>query len=143
MQKKQQPTCFRGWQKLLCIMDSYFRDPDAETEDEISTKIHWLLKFHGMETSDLIHQYRLERMNLADSEDVGFGSMAVRAVFVEDTLKVDVLNARNLIPMDSDGTSDPYFKVRLLPTHRFPDAAVFKSKVHKSTLYPLFDEHFT
>ncbi len=96
-----------------------------------------------METSDLIHQYRLERIKAIDSQDIGLGSMTVRAVFVDDALNINVLNARNLIAMDSDGSADPYFKVRLLPTHHFPDAAVLKSKVHKSTLYPLFDENFT
>ena len=143
MQKKRQPTCFRQWQELLYIVDNCLRDPDAETEDEILTKIRWLLKIHGMDTSDLIHHYRLERMKLADSQDVGLGSMTVRAVFVDDALNINVLTARNLIPMDSNGTADPYFKVRLLPTHHFPDAAVLKSKVHKSTLFPLFDENFT
>ena len=96
-----------------------------------------------MDSSDLIHQYRLERIQLTSSQEVGLGSMTVRAVFVNDSLNINVLNARNLIPMDYDGTSDPYFKARLQPTQRFPDAVVFKSKVHKCTLYPLFDENFT
>ena len=130
-------------QELFYIVDSCFRDPDAETEDETLTKIRWLLKLHGMDSSDLIHQYRLERIQLTSSQEVGLGSMTVRAVFVNDSLNINVLNARNLIPMDYDGTSDPYFKARLQPTQRFPDAVVFKSKVHKCTLYPLFDENFT
>ena len=128
---------------MFYIVDNCLRDPDAETEDETLNKIRCLLKLYGMDSSDLIHQYRLERIKLVDSEDVGFGSMTVRAVFVEDTLNVNVLNARNLIPMDYDGMSDPYFKVRLLPVQHFINAVIFRSKVHNSTLYPLFDENFT
>lgn len=125
------------------IVENCFQNPDQEesSEDEILIKIRWLLKIHGMDTSDLIHLYRLDRMKQTD--DMGLGSLAVRAVFIDDALNIDVLNARHLKPMDSDGTADPYVKVQLLPSHHFPDAAVLKSKVHKNTLFPLFEESFT
>jgi Ca2+-dependent lipid-binding protein len=45
--------------------------------------------------------------------------------------------------MDANGSADPYVKVQLLPIQQFPDAAILKSKVHKRTLFPLFEESFT
>ena len=101
-----------------------------------------LLKLHGSESERLIHQYQLERMSMA-TQDCAMGSIAVRAVFVNDTLTLDILNCRNLKAVDSGGSADPYVKVQLMPVDKFPDAVVYKSKVHKNTLFPLFDETFS
>lgn len=127
------------------VIDHCFRLPDSEDEDvddDVLAKIRWLLRLHGADTSELIHLYRLERM--AESErDRGLGSLTVRAVFVDDNLNIDVLNARNLRRMDATGSADPYVKLQLLPSHHFPDAVVLKTKVQKNTLFPLFDDSFT
>ena len=108
------------------------------------TKIRWLLKLHGSETAELVHLYRLERIRQQDgvTDSSRFGSLTVRAAFVDDQLTIEVLNGRNLKPMDSSGSSDPYVKIQLLPASQFPDAAELKTKVHKNTLFPLFDETF-
>jgi hypothetical protein len=98
-----------------------------------------------MDTGDLIHQYRLDRLKqtVESGKDVGLGSLSVRVIFIDDALNIDILTARNLKAMDTNGSADPYVKVQLLPTHHFPDAAILKSKVHKRTLFPLFEESFT
>lgn len=147
MQKKRQPACFRQWRELLEIVENCFLNPDAdeEVEDEGLIKIRWLLKLHGMDTGDLIHQYRLDRLKktLDSGKDAGLGSLSVRVIFIDDALNIDILNARNLKAMDANGSADPYVKVQLLPTTTFPDAAILKSKVLKNTLFPLFEESFT
>lgn len=74
---------------------------------------------------------------------VNRGKLSVRALFFGETLIVDVLNGRNLKSMDTRGSADPYVKLQLLPHHKFTESAVLKSKVHKHTLFPLFDETFT
>lgn len=148
MQKKRQPECFRQWKELLEIIDNCFRLPDADgqeaEEDELLAKLRWLVQLHGTDTDDLIHRYRMERMNKEPlSSDQELGSLSVRAVFIGDSLRIDVLNARHLSPMDSNGSSDPYVKIQLLPARHFAAAAVWKTKVQKRTLFPLFDESFT
>lgn len=143
-QKKRSPGVFQQWSELLKTINECFYGPqsDDQVTDELLTKIKLLLKLHGSESERLIHQYQLERMNMA-SQDGARGSITVRAVFVNDTLTLDILNCRNLKAMDSGGSANPYVKVQLMPADKFPDAPVFKSKVYKNTLFPLIDEKFS
>lgn len=53
-------------------------------------------------------------------------------------LTVGILQAADLISMDSGGTSDPYVKVFLLPDKK----KKYDTKVHKKTLNPVFNETF-
>lgn len=53
-------------------------------------------------------------------------------------LTVGILQAADLMSMDSGGTSDPYVKVVLLPEKK----KKFDTKVHKKTLNPVFNETF-
>ena len=135
---------FQQWSELLKIINECFYGPLSEEQlcDELLAKIKLLLKLHGSESDRLIHQYQLERMGVA-SQDSALGSITVRAVFVNDTLTLDILNCRNLKATDSGGSADPYVKVQLMPADKFLDAVVYKSKVHKNTLFPLFDETFS
>lgn len=65
-----------------------------------------LLQLHGMETWELIHQYHLERREEQMALEVAtHGLLTVRMQFVEDLLRIEVLNARNLHPMDTNGKS--------------------------------------
>lgn len=147
-QKKKVPSIFRQWEDTLNTINECFYGPDPvdpETADGMIVKIQSLLKMHGAESSYLILQYQLERMRDAQQESgpPRLGSVTVRALFVDDQLIVDVLNGRNLQPMDVGGSADPYVKIQLMPDDKFPNAELFKTKVHKNTLYPLFDETFT
>ncbi|XP_048839574.1 synaptotagmin-2-like isoform X2 [Brienomyrus brachyistius] len=58
--------------------------------------------------------------------------------FQDNKLTVGILQAADLISMDTGGTSDPYVKVFLLPDKK----KKFDTKVHKKTLNPVFNETF-
>ncbi|KAJ7998759.1 hypothetical protein DPEC_G00208200 [Dallia pectoralis] len=58
--------------------------------------------------------------------------------FQDNKLTVGILQAADLISMDSGGTSDPYVKVFVLPDKK----KKFDTKVHKKTLNPVFNETF-
>ncbi|KAJ3586818.1 hypothetical protein NHX12_013210 [Muraenolepis orangiensis] len=58
--------------------------------------------------------------------------------FQENKLTVGILQAADLLSMDSGGTSDPYVRVFVLPDKK----KKFDTKVHKKTLNPVFNETF-
>ena len=63
------------------------------------------------------------------------------ADFRNDCLFVEVLNARDVIPLDNNGLSDPFVIVELLPKRVF-QCQEQQTHVQKATLNPTFDECF-
>lgn len=93
------------------------------------------------------------------------GVLTVKLIFINDTLKLEILNAHCIRSMDSNGRnvlntnlillnqyfkiityftgfSDPFVKVRLVPQNKFQNVIKPKTAVQKKTLSPLFDECF-
>ncbi|XP_077489969.1 BAI1-associated protein 3-like isoform X11 [Amblyomma americanum] len=107
-----------------------------------------LLKLHKGDTADLIELYclhRLEEQNRQiQSGAAPYGWLTVRLSYnaTAESLCVDVMNARDLQPLDPNGYSDPFVILELLPRHLFPDCPQQRTRVQKKTLYPLFDESF-
>lgn len=92
----------------------------------------------------MIHQFNLERLKEQEEmENADLGLLTVRLQFIDNLLRVEVMNARNLKSKDSNGTCDPYVKVHLLPEEKFALIPKPRTKTHKKTSFPLFDEIFT
>jgi len=53
-----------------------------------------------------------------------------------------VIKARDVIPLDANGLSDPYVVVSFCPEHMFPTIPTQTTKIVKKTLNPDFDEFF-
>ena len=70
------------------------------------------------------------------------GTLSVRTYFNkrDDSLFVEVIGARNILALDTNGLSDPFVVVDLLPHSRFPQALAKETHVHRGTLNPVFDE---
>ncbi|VEN33614.1 unnamed protein product [Callosobruchus maculatus] len=75
-------------------------------------------------------------------KDSQLGEISVRTKFEENILTIEVMNARNLLPMDSNGTCDAFVRLHLLPEDKFSNVEKPKTKTHNRTQFPLFDETF-
>ena len=71
-------------------------------------KVERLLRLHGMETPDLTYQFYVQRLleqkRLQSMGDAPYqGLLTIRAQFVDGMLRIEVMNARNIKPTDSNG----------------------------------------
>nr|CAD7447691.1 unnamed protein product [Timema bartmani] len=108
LEKRRPPSFFANLSETLKVLVSFFHQGDEsesrEWNNEVLQKMEHLLLVHGLETSELIHQYSKERlMAQKDPETPSLGILTIRLQFVEDILRVEIMNARNIRPMDSNG----------------------------------------
>ncbi|CAL7938780.1 unnamed protein product [Xylocopa violacea] len=144
LEKRRPPSFYSNLHRTLHTLIKYFNTgADDAANVKVLEKIEYLLELHGLETGELIHRYRQERIKEQNElEESEYGQITVRAQFVDNSLNIQILNARKLRPVDSNGTCDSYVKVKLLPEEKFTDMKSFKTHVQKENLYPLFDEIF-
>lgn len=79
------------------------KENETEKSENIQ-KLEEILRLHSMDTEDLIHEYFLERHQVTkETQEETEGTLAVKLIFINDVLKIDILNASNIRAMDSNG----------------------------------------
>lgn len=80
------------------------KDNNTEYKSETIQKLEALMHLHTLDTLDLIHEYYLERLQKQnETEEANEGVLTVKLIFINNVLKVDVLNANGIKAMDSNG----------------------------------------
>ncbi|XP_051889315.1 LOW QUALITY PROTEIN: protein unc-13 homolog D [Pristis pectinata] len=103
------------------------------------------LSLNAASSHQLIQKYCAKKIQQQAAEETSkYGAVTVK-VFYDNQLQklhVEILNAVNLIPLDSNGASDPFVEVTLQPKHVFPLVEGKTTKCKYNDLNPLFDESF-
>uniref|UniRef100_A0A674JQV9 Unc-13 homolog D n=1 Tax=Terrapene triunguis TaxID=2587831 RepID=A0A674JQV9_9SAUR len=103
------------------------------------------LKLRSTTSRKLIQNYFSERIReQLEISSEKYGAVTIKALYrpSEQKLRIEVLNAVNLIPLDSNGSSDPFVQLTLEPRHEFPEVVARNTQCWKNELHPLFDEAF-
>lgn len=148
LEKRRPPSFYSNLRATLQLLIENFNcqsnEQSQSTDRERLQKIDRLLEIHGYETADLIHQYYKDRYTMQrHMSDTPYGILTVQCYFQRNALEIEVMNAKHLVPMDSDGNCDPFVRIHFYPEDKFLSIAQPKTKVHQKTLFPLFDEKFS
>ncbi|KAL7869518.1 hypothetical protein AOLI_G00135060 [Acnodon oligacanthus] len=112
--------------------------------DEYKT-LQSLLMLNSMSYQQLIEKFferKIWEQKVCHGEKYGAVTLIVSYTRSEEKLHVEVLNAIKLIPLDSNGSSDPFVQLSLEPKHVFPQVEPRYTKIKNCDLNPLFEESF-
>ncbi|CAH1161909.1 unnamed protein product [Phyllotreta striolata] len=142
--KRRPPSFFANLRKTLNLMMGSFKNPNEYDSCDVLSKTEQLLRIHGMETGDLIHEvHKNMQKKFKETTESPYGEISVRAKFQDTSLTVEVMNASNLMAMDWNGSCDSFVRIHLLPDHKFLSIEKPKTKTHNKNQFPLYDEQFT
>ncbi|XP_044755920.1 protein unc-13 homolog 4B isoform X3 [Coccinella septempunctata] len=142
-ENRRPPSFFANLHKTLNLMLGSFKTSDDCARCDGLIQAEQLLKVYGLETNDLIHQVNLDlHEEYKSNTESTYGVLTVRAKFQENVLYIEILNAKILVAMDSNGLCDAFVRVHLMPEDKFRNQEQPKTKTHNKTLVPLFDEVF-
>ncbi|GIY76723.1 protein unc-13 homolog D [Caerostris extrusa] len=112
---------------LDCIQNAPYQD------------LFHMLKLQKSETLHLIELYILQRLEEQQKlSKPTYGILTIKASYnsAAESLYIDILNARELLPLDPTGFSDPFVIIELVPRHFFPNCVKQRTKVRRR-LYSL------
>lgn len=126
----------RLYEALQLLVDFFNAEglglPIETLHNDVYWRVDQRLQYHKKETEKLIDLFYLQRLQEQMMVTPGpYGVLAVRAYFNHDSLCVEVLHARDIIPLDPNGFSDPFVIVELLPRRVFIHCSEQQTNVHK------------
>uniref|UniRef100_T1IR75 C2 domain-containing protein n=1 Tax=Strigamia maritima TaxID=126957 RepID=T1IR75_STRMM len=103
-----------------------------------SPKCQRFLSLNRTETLDLISKYYFEKLMEQQQKNTSCenGVLTVRVYFHNDCLCIEVISAKDILPLDTNGYSDPFVILQILPPRIFPNCPIQSTKVQKKTLQP-------
>ncbi|XP_062447890.1 protein unc-13 homolog D isoform X2 [Rhea pennata] len=150
---QQQVTSAKRYKKLHCALKSlelcFYAEGCGLPLETLHTAAFLSLETHlalcSATSRKLIQKYFSNRIQQQlDTSSEKYGAVTIKVLYrpSEQKLHVEVLNAVNLIPLDSNGSSDPFVQLTLEPRHEFPEVVARSTQCKRNELHPLFDEAF-
>lgn len=143
------PIFYSNLRTIFHALQDLFEEFETKTEPAEKVKqINFLLERYGLNTQKLIHQYFIDRyqmqQRISRSPFHPYGLLSINCYFIDNTLKLEILNAKNLIPIgaNSNKKCDSFVKICIIPEEAFPECQNLKTKVENDTHFPLYDERF-
>uniref|UniRef100_A0A8C3ASA6 Unc-13 homolog D n=1 Tax=Cyclopterus lumpus TaxID=8103 RepID=A0A8C3ASA6_CYCLU len=141
--------CQRLLYTLQCLEQCFLAEGNGLPSNTLHSDEYKALKAHLTHNSltswQLVEKF-LERkiweQNVNSSEKYGAVTLLASYSRSDQRLRVEVLNAVNLLPMDSNGLSDPFVQLCLEPNHTFPVVEPRCTRIKSCDLNPLFEEAF-
>ncbi|MEQ2272570.1 hypothetical protein XENORESO_000765 [Xenotaenia resolanae] len=103
------------------------------------------LTHHSLTNQELIEKFfKRKIVEQKDYSGEKYGAVTLATCYrrSDQRLHIEVLNAASLLPMDSNGLSDPFVRLCLEPNHIFPETEPRCTQYKSCDLNPLFDESF-
>ncbi|XP_035468470.2 protein unc-13 homolog D isoform X2 [Scophthalmus maximus] len=141
--------CQRLLYTLQCLEQCFHAEGNglplkALHSDEYKTlRAH--LTHNSLSSQELVQQFldrKIKEQNVYSGEKYGAVTLLTSYRWSDQRLRVEVLNAVNLVPMDTNGFSDPFVQLCLEPRHIFPEVEPRCTHIKSCDLNPLFDEAF-
>jgi len=97
---------FKKFHEILHNLAELFKQFDENIDLSDLRDLEKLVQIHEMDTWELVHQYRMEQLSQQKAmQTPSHGLLTVKMMFLEGNLMIEILNARDLQPVSSKGTS--------------------------------------
>lgn len=101
---QREQSFFTKFHEILHNLAELFQQFNENIDLSDLTDLEQLVQIHEMDTWELVHKYRVEQLSEQETmQTPSQGLLTVRIMFLEGTLMIEILNARNLHPI-SKGT---------------------------------------
>ncbi|OWF45641.1 BAI1-associated protein 3-like isoform X2 [Mizuhopecten yessoensis] len=149
-EEPRQPIMYKRMYDALELLVDFFHANEKglqiqKIQSEQYKELKGMLDLQKRNTFPLIevfYEEKLQQQKARTSKE--YGILNVRMCYRQDSqsLLVEVLNAKDVIPLDANGLSDPFVLLQLCPEHVFPNVTIQKTNIVKKTLNPTFEETF-
>ncbi|XP_034050433.1 protein unc-13 homolog D [Thalassophryne amazonica] len=141
--------CQRLLYTLQCLEQCFHADGNGLPLQALHSDEYKVLKAHlthnSLSSRQLVEEFlnrKIWEQKVLCGEKYGAVTLLASYRRSDHRLRVEVLNAAHLLPMDSNGLSDPFVQLCLEPQHVFPEVEPRCTQVKSCDLNPLFDEAF-